>query len=121
MVTIALRDVTTAIRLDETVPAPAGVTSVNVPFRQGAPGVIDMRELGKRIAAQQATKVDSFDGAGVQSAEMAMEMLQFPYRQVFGDPAKSKKEGAKALTYDQVFHPTISLDTLREWEAGGGE
>ena len=116
---IPLRDVTTATRLDLMPPPPAGDTAADVPFRKGAPGVIHMRELANRIARQPATKVDSVEGAGVQSAEMAMEMLQFPYRQVFGDPAKSTIGGARALTYDQVFHPTISLATLRAWEQEG--
>jgi len=114
---IPLRDVTTAIRLDDMHPQPAGAAAADVPFRKGAPGVIHFRELANRIAAQPATKVNAFEGNGVQSAEMAMEMLQFPYRQVFGDTTKSTRVPARAFTYDQLFHPTISLRTLREWES----
>jgi hypothetical protein len=81
--------------------------------------VIHVKELTNRIAAQAATHVNNFDGAGVQSAEFAMEMLQFPYRQVFGDPANSTRAGAKALSYDAVFHPTVSMAQVRAWEAEG--
>jgi len=120
-VTIALRDVTTAKRLDDANPPPAGPTTATVPFRKDAPGVIHVKELASLIAAQAATKVDLFDGAGVQSAEFAMEMLQFPYRQVFGDPPRSTRPGAKALSYDAVFHPTVSLEQVRKWEAESGD
>jgi hypothetical protein len=116
-ITIALRDVATATRLDDTAPLPAGPTTADVPFRKGAPGVIHMKELANRIAAQPATKVDAFEAAGVQSAELAMEMLQFPYRQVFGDPANSTRPGAKTLTYADVFRPTVALMKVLEWEA----
>ena len=89
-----------------------------MPFRRGAPGVVHIKELATRIANQAATKVASFEAPGVQSAELAMEMLQFPYRQVFGDPAHSTRPGAQTLTYDRVFHPTVAIETLRQWEAG---
>jgi hypothetical protein len=119
--TIPLRDVLTATRLDDVEPPPAGITAARVPFRRNAPGVIHVRELANRIANQQATNVDAFEAAGVQSAEFAMQMLQFPYRQVFGDPAQSTRPGARTLTYDDVFHPTVSMAQLRRWEAGERE
>lgn len=115
---VPLRDVTTAKRLDDTMPLPPGDLTADVPFRKGSPGVIHMKELANRIAAQLATQVNLFEAAGVQSAELAMEMLQFPYRQVFGDPAHSTRSGATTLTYDQVFRPTVSLEELRQWETG---
>jgi hypothetical protein len=117
-VTIPLRDVTTATRLDDMNPVPSGSTTATVPFRAGAPGVVHVTELARLIAAQRATKVDLFESAGVQSAEFAMEMLQFPYRQVFGDPAKSTRAGAKPLTWDQLFHPTVAMSVVQSWESG---
>jgi hypothetical protein len=116
--TIPLRDVLTATRLDMMQPVPAGTTNATVPFRKDAPGVIDIHTLTQRIAAQIATHVDSFDEAGVQSAELAMEMLQFPFRQVFGDPDKGTVGGGEALTYADIFRPTIQIETVRKWEKG---
>lgn len=114
-VTIPLRDVLTSTRLDRMEPAPAGAKSVSVPFRKNAPGVVHFVELSSRIAAQPATNVNTFGGAGVESAEMAMELLQFPFRQVFGDPAKGTT-GGKALAYADLFRPSIQIQTVRKWE-----
>jgi len=55
--------------------------SVPVPFRPGAPGVLDVRALRKAIEDKDPPGVDEVD-----SKEFAMEMLRFPFRQVFGDP-----------------------------------
>lgn len=119
--TIPLRDVLTAKRLDATEPLPAGDLTASVPYRRNAPGVIHVTELARRIAAQTATNVNAFEATGVQSAEFAMQMLQFPYRQVFGDPAQSTRQPATVRTYDDVFHPTIGLDKMRQWNAGGDQ
>jgi hypothetical protein len=116
--TVALRDVLTSKRLDQTVPAPAGATAVDVPFRGGAAGVVDVLTLTQRIAAQGATNVNTFGGLGVDSAEFAMEMLQFPFRQVFGDPAKSTAPGAVRLEFAEVFRPEIGIAAVRKWERG---
>ena len=56
--------------------------SVPVPFRPNAPGVINMKVLAERMVAKPATHL----GATVEPHEYALEMLRFPYRQVFGDP-----------------------------------
>jgi hypothetical protein len=119
--TIALRDVLTAIRLDKAQPPPAGPTQVAVPFRKDGPGVIDLQTLTQRIAQQPATKVNLFEGVGVQSAELAMEMLRFPYRQVFGDPKKGSGAPPQEVgkTYGDFFRPQISIDTVRNWEKEG--
>ncbi len=115
-VTIPLRDVLTSTRLDRMEPVPAGPSSVSVPFRVNAPGVIHFQELSKRIAAQPATNVNAFGGAGVESAEMAMEMLQFPFRQVFGDPANGTA-GGTTKPYADLFRPSIRIQVVRTWEA----
>ena len=60
--------------------------SVDVPFRPGAPGVIDLAELRERLVAK-APNVG--DGAASRN-EFALQMLRFPYRQVFGDPTISR-------------------------------
>ncbi|MER5755861.1 hypothetical protein [Streptomyces sp. NPDC002088] len=113
--TIPLRDVTTAERLDRVDPSPAGLHQVSVPFRKGAPGVIGVAELARRIAAQPATHVDDFEAAGVQSAEFAMEMLQFPFRQVFGDPELGTAAGGGPVPFATLFQPTIGIGTIRTW------
>lgn len=58
--------------------------TVRVPFRKGSPGVINMVELSRRLTTAAGTGVTGGSG-GVDSAEFAMELLRFPFRQVFGD------------------------------------
>ena len=118
--TVALRNVLTAERLDKEQPAPSGDLSAKVPFRRGAPGVVHVGELARRIGAQKATRVDQFEQAGVQSAELAMQMLQFPFRQVFGDPAQGTVGGGLPLTFAQLFRPSVAIGVVRAWNQGGG-
>jgi hypothetical protein len=92
--TLVLRDVTTSDELDPQV-------SVDVPFRRGSPGVLDMRALNARMTAVARTNM----GATVDSAEFAMQVLQFPFRQVFGDPSQS-------TDILDVFRPALSLTAL---------
>jgi hypothetical protein len=55
--------------------------TVKVPFRQGSPGVINMKKLNQALLAIPEAHM----GASIDSAEFAMQMLRFPLRQVFGD------------------------------------
>ncbi|CAH0137546.1 hypothetical protein SRABI26_00391 [Arthrobacter sp. Bi26] len=68
--------------------------SVTVPFRRNAPGVIDMVQLAGRLR-------DTAPGAGpaLESNEYALQMLRFPYRQVFGDP--DEVSGTRFYDLDQ--------------------
>jgi hypothetical protein len=75
--------------------------SVDVPFRKNAPGVIDVVELRKRLAAKAPNS-----GGSLEPNEYALQMLRFPYRQVFGDP--DELEGTRFYDFDQ-FKVTISL------------
>jgi hypothetical protein len=79
---------------------PAGVDDVRVPFRAGSPGVIDMAELRRRLQGTVAAGADGELGAG----EMALQLLQFPFRQVFGRPAGGM---------GKVFRVTIQPDEFR--------
>ena len=79
--------------------------SVDVPFRKGAPGVINIGELNKRLAA-----VAPNTGALLAPNEYALQMLRFPYRQVFGDP--KNLEGTKFFELDK-FKVSISLETWK--------
>jgi len=80
--------------------------SVDVPFRRGAPGVINLVELRKRLAAKAPNS-----GGALEANEYALQMLRFPYRRVFGDP--DDLEGQKFFDLDK-FKATISLTT---WKA----
>lgn len=79
--------------------------SVPVPFRAGAPGVIDMRTLCQRLAAKAPNS-----GGSLEPNEYALEMLRFPYRQVFGDP--DNREGLRFYAADR-FKATVALP---EWK-----
>jgi hypothetical protein len=80
--------------------------SVDVPFRRGAPGVINLGELRRRLASKAP-----YISPQVESNELALQMLRFPYRQVFGDP--DDREHTKFFDQDR-FRVTISLVRWRQ-------
>jgi hypothetical protein len=82
---------TVAPRPSPTAPSPGG--PVRVPFRANAPGVIHVIELAHRL---QAT------GSG----ELAIQLLQFPYQQGFGEAAPGG--------IGQVLHVTLSMAVVRD-------
>jgi hypothetical protein len=96
---VPLRDASTGLDL-------AG-QQVPVPFRSDSAGVIHMRKLRDRIAAVPATKVGGTSGLSVDANEFALEMLRFPFRQVFGDPANEPTE-----PLGDVFTPKVSFVQL---------
>ena len=77
---------------------------VPVPFRPGSPGVIDIRKLNEALLAAPNTNMEG----SVDGAEFALQMLRFPYRQVFGDPSVT---GAPALV--DVFRPTRAFSVAK--------
>ena len=79
---------------------PAGVDDVRVPFRRDSPGVIDMTTLKDRL---EDTGLFGADGVG--SGELAIQLLQFPFRQEFGEPAGQ---------IGRVFRVTIPMSVVRE-------
>ena len=79
---------------------PAGLAPLTVPFRAGAPGVIHIAELTKRL------KATNLFGADVGSGELAIQLLQFPYRQGFGEAAPGG--------IGDVFHVTLSMAVVRK-------
>jgi hypothetical protein len=99
---LPLRDVTHPN--DGPLKANGEVRTERVPFRKGAPGVINLRALAEKLLAVTATNID--EDAKIDSAEFAIEMLRFPIRQVFGDTTVDP--GADA------FLPTIHVDVLVE-------
>lgn len=78
-----------------------GGAPIDVPFRStGNPGVIDIQELERRLAARPQTgAADALD-----SGEYALQLVRFPYRQVFGEV----DEAPLGL----VFRPTIAYAQL---------
>jgi len=114
--TLPLRDVDNAMLLSAEQPPPPEPWQAQVPFRSGAPGVIHITSLAGLIASVAATHVTSLEGS-VQSAELAIEMLRFPYRQVFGDPAQGTVAGGVPLGFGELFRPTVGIDVIREWMA----
>ena len=93
---VFLRDPTTGTRLDP----PVGV---DVPFRAGAPGVLHLGALSRRLIAQDAAL------GPMDAAKFAMQMLQFPFRAVFGDRTLS---GGEASLPGALFTPTIGVAQL---------
>jgi hypothetical protein len=79
--------------------------SVDVPFRSGAPGVIDIATLRTRLAALAPNS-----GGSLESNEYALQMLRFPYRQVFGDP--ENEQGQRFYDVDR-FEAKVSLTTWK--------
>jgi hypothetical protein len=79
---------------------PTDDEEVRVPFRTGSPGVIDVAELRCRL---QNTAAAGTDGA-VGTGEMALQLLQFPFKQTFGAPAGGM---------GKVFRVTIAPEELR--------
>ena len=56
--------------------------NVNVRFRPGASGVVDIQRLERDLAAAGGAGTDS----SLDSAEYALQMIRFPYRQIYGRP-----------------------------------
>jgi hypothetical protein len=110
---VPLRDVLTGD------PLPSGdpddpVRSVAVPFRRDAPGVVHVATLAQRIADVPETHVDT----GVDAAELGIQMLQFPWRAVFGDQTLSDPDAA-VIDLDAVFAPRLGFDELLVHFQGG--
>jgi hypothetical protein len=74
--------------------------TVPVPFRPGAPGVVD-------LAALQASILRAVGGNG-SGAEFALEVLRFPYRQVFGPSEQDPSFG-------ELFKPQVGIEQIRTW------
>lgn len=79
--------------------------SVPVPFRAGAPGVINMAALRQRLATSSPNS-----GGTLEPNEYALQMLRFPYRQVFGDPSNADGKKFYALN---AFAAKVSMDELK--------
>ncbi|PCM45840.1 hypothetical protein [Marinobacter sp. ANT_B65] len=59
-----------------------GGKDIDVPFRVGSSGVVDIRRLSEALEAHDETGANE---DGLNSAEYALQLIQFPWRQVFGE------------------------------------
>lgn len=75
-------------------------STVNVPFRNSGSGVVNIKELEQSLPA-------STGGTGMDSAQYAMQLIRFPFRQVFGD-----EEGP---TVSSVFKPTVTYQSFKTY------
>jgi hypothetical protein len=74
---------------------------IDVPFRSGgASGVVDIQRLERRLK----TRVGSGAADGLDSSEYALQLVRFPFRQVFGDTSDTQ--------VTLVFQPTISYQVI---------
>lgn len=73
---------------------------ITVPFRAGAPGVVDIQQLERKLA----TRVGSGAADGLDSSEYALQLVRFPFRQVFGEPAE--------VPVTLVFTPTVAYRVM---------
>jgi hypothetical protein len=62
---------------------PMAGRDVRVPFRSEAPGVVDVTTLRERLLDAAPAEL----GTELSSAELALQLLQFPFRQEFGKSA----------------------------------
>ncbi len=79
--------------------------SVNVPFRPGAPGVLNVTALRDRLQAMPKANKNP-----MAPNEFALQLLRFPFRQVFGDP-----DNTQNLRYYNFDKFVVSL-ALPDWQ-----
>jgi hypothetical protein len=76
------------------------VPPVKVPFRDSGSGVVNIKALEQALPAATG-------GTSMDSAQYAMQLIRFPFRQVFGDD-----EGP---TVASVFKPTVTYQSLKRY------
>jgi hypothetical protein len=73
-----------------------------VPFRSGgAPGVVDVQQLERQLKGRPGTGAAD----GLDSGEYALQLVRFPWRQVFGQ--------VRGHTLGTVFTPRVAYRDLR--------
>jgi hypothetical protein len=81
---------------------------VRVRYRAGSPGVIAVDALRARLLEAHASQL----GTTLSPAEYALQMLQFPYRQLFGEPAGGP------VGFVTLFAAAALISEVRAWYAG---
>lgn len=87
---------------------------IAVSFRRGAAGVIDMTNTARNFAAATGTGMSSGPTDPIDGAEFALQMIRFPYRQVFAQTETSpgiQNDAFKptALTVSQGYARLLAL------------
>jgi hypothetical protein len=79
---------------------------ITVPYRTGgAPGVVHLHALRKTLGARAGTGGDpNAPDGGIDSAEYALQLVRYPFRQAYGEVGN--------VPIKTVFAPTISYATL---------
>ncbi len=103
---VRLRDNATGAVVEPDEDELTDTNSVPVPFRGGAPGVLDLARLRQRLADNAPNS-----GGSLEANEFALQMLRFPYRQVFGDP--ENKEEKRFYGLDK-FKVTLSISKWKQ-------
>lgn len=84
-------------------------TSIDVPFRSGSSGVVDIRRLAEALGEIDEVHTDAGGTTGtlndLDSAEYALQLVRFPHRRVYGDVDNGRVV--------DLFRPTISYATHR--------
>lgn len=75
---------------------------VSVPFRPGSPGVIDVSSLQQAIGANSPSS-------------FALQLIQLPYRQVFGPTTPPTPPPTPEAMFDLVFRPSVPIEQIRTW------
>lgn len=79
---------------------PDDAQQIPVRFRRGAPGVLDLTNTGRNFLS--ATGTNMSDDGRVDGAEFAMQMIRFPFRQVFAQSTTT------TAVQNDAFKPTIA-------------
>jgi hypothetical protein len=83
-----------------------------VPFRAGSAGVIHLSELRRRLLEGRADDL----GTTLDSAELALQLLRFPYQQAFEGPGRKAPGGAPVVP----GRPTIAAEVKVPWLVAEG-
>ena len=78
-------------------------TTARVPFRKDSPGLVDMTTLRERLVATGQV------GTALDSAEYALQMLQLPYQQWFGEVVGPQP------TMGSFLNTVIAVGEMRSW------
>lgn len=77
--------------------------NVTVRFRPGAAGVVDIQDIERTLKRDHPETGAAVDG--LDSAEYALQLIRFPYRQVWGDTTVSHD-------VSDVFHAVVEYQVL---------
>lgn len=100
---VPARNVTTAGYVNAAgapVATSAQARQIPVKFRHGAAGVLDMTNTARNFAAATGTGMSTGPADPIDGAEFALQMIRFPYRQVF-----TQAESSAGVQNDS-FSPT---------------